>query len=505
MTTRAPLHCRTFIDNDFRPGQGGLERRNPANDELVAVADVADAATVDAAVGAARAAFATWGTTTGFERGQLLRELARVALDRLDDLATSMTLEMGKPLDEARGEVRKFAQAMRFYAEEAERIGGETIPNESNDFLSVVRKDPVGPVAAITPWNYPVELIGWKLGGALGAGCTVVVKPSEYSPGAAQLLAECIREAGFPPGVVNVVHGAGEVGGLLAAHPAITKIAFTGSIATGQRLFKTVSGVTRLTLELGGSCPMLVSRHADLDLAAAGAVRRSFRNAGQICIAINRIYVERPVLGDFVDRVAELTRGLTVADGYENPGADVGPVTMEEIRARTTAHVADARERGATVVAGAEPHADGGLFLNPAVVLDAPLRREDHDRRDVRAGRRRHARRLAGRRGAARQRRPRRPRRLPVHRGARRDDAAQQRAGLRQRRRQQRRRRDHQRAVRRPPRVGVRLGARSRGAGGVSPAQARPHPPHALTEEELAHADRYRPGHVDLQDHRRRS
>ena len=121
-------------------------------------------------MGAASAAFATWGTTTGFERGHLLRELARVALDRLDDLATSMTLEMGKPLDEARGEVRKFAQAMRFYAEEAERIGGETIPNESNDFLSIVRKEPVGPVAAITPWNYPVELVGWKLGGALGAG-----------------------------------------------------------------------------------------------------------------------------------------------------------------------------------------------------------------------------------------------------------------------------------------------------------------------------------------------
>ena len=205
MATRTPLHCRTFIANDFRPGTGGLERRNPATDELVAVADVADAETVDAAVSAARAAFATWGTTTGFERGHLLRELARVALERLDDLATSMTLEMGKPLDEARGEVRKFAQAMRFYAEEAERIGGETIPNESNDFLSVVRKEPVGVVAAITPWNYPVELIGWKLGGALGAGCTVVVKPSEYTPGAAQLLAECIRDAGFPPGVVNVV------------------------------------------------------------------------------------------------------------------------------------------------------------------------------------------------------------------------------------------------------------------------------------------------------------
>ena len=269
-----------------------------------------------------------------------------------------MTLEMGKPLDEARGEVRKFAQAMRFYAEEAERIGGETIPNESTEFLSVVHKEPVGVVAAITPWNYPVELVGWKLGGALGAGCTMVLKASEYTPGAVQLLCECIRDAGFPPGVVNAVHGPGRVGALLAAHPRWPKIAFTGSNATGQELFKTVTGVTQLTMELGGSCPLLVSRHADLDLAAAGAVRRSFRNAGQICIAINRIYVERPVVDDFAERVVELTRGLTVDDGYAHPGADVGPVTMEEIRARTAAHVEDARERGATVAtAGRTPPA----------------------------------------------------------------------------------------------------------------------------------------------------
>ena len=184
--------------------------------------------------------------------------------------------------------------------------------------------------------------------------------------------------------------------------------------------------MTRLTLELGGSCPMLVSRHADLDLAAAGAVRRSFRNAGQICIAINRIYVERPVIGDFVERVAELTRGLTVADGYANPGADVGPVTMEEILARTTAHVADARERGASVVAGAEPHAAGGLFLAPAVVVDAPHDAKIMTEETFGPAVGRHARRLAGRGGAARQRRAGRPRRLPVHRGARRDHAAQQ-------------------------------------------------------------------------------
>jgi succinate-semialdehyde dehydrogenase/glutarate-semialdehyde dehydrogenase len=367
-----PLHCRTFVGGEFRSGNGRFERRNPASGDVVAVADRADETAVGAAVAAAAEAFRSWGRTTGFERGALLRELARVALDRLDDLAVSMTLEMGKPLDEARGEVRKFGQAMRFYAEEAERIGGETIPNESDEFLSVVRKEPIGPVAAITPWNYPVELAGWKLGGALGAGCTMVIKPSEYTPGAVQLLAECIREAGFPPGVVNVVHGAGDVGAMLAGHPDVAKVAFTGSNATGQSLFKTVTGVTPLTMELGGSCPMLVSRHADLDLAAAGAVRRSFRNAGQICIAINRIYVERPVLDEFVDRVVERTRKLAVADGFENPGADVGPVTMEEIRARTAAHVSDARERGAHVATGAEPHAAGGLFLNPAVVVDAP-------------------------------------------------------------------------------------------------------------------------------------
>lgn len=370
--TTTPLHCQTFIDNEFRSGAETFDRRNPATGEIVAVAELADAATVDAAVAAARRAFRSWSRTSGFERGALLRELARTATDRRDELATSMTLEMGKPLNEARGEVSKFAQAMRFYAEEAERIGGETIPNESTDYLSVIRHEPVGPVAAITPWNYPVELVGWKLGGALGAGCTMVIKPSEYTPGAAQILAECAREAGFPHGVVNVVQGPGEVGALLAGHPRIAKIAFTGSGNTGQQLFRTVSGVTQLTMELGGSCPMLVSRHADLDLAAAGAVRRSFRNAGQICIAINRIYVERPVIGDFAERVAELTRKLTVADGYAHPDADVGPVTMEEIRARTALHVADARERGGQVVTGAEPHSAGGLFLNPAVVVNAP-------------------------------------------------------------------------------------------------------------------------------------
>jgi succinate-semialdehyde dehydrogenase / glutarate-semialdehyde dehydrogenase len=366
------LHCYSFIGGEFRTESGSFERRNPADGELAAVAELADAETVDAAVAAAVDAFESWRWSTGFERGHLLRELARLSLERLDDLATSMTLELGKPLDEARGEVRKFADAMAFYGEEAERIFGETIPNRSNDYLSVVAKEPIGPVAAITPWNYPVELLGWKLGGAIGAGCTMVIKPSEYTPGAAQIVMECVRDAGFPPGVVNVVYGAGEVGAMLAGHPDIAKLAFTGSNATGQKLFSTVQGVTRLTMELGGSCPLLVSKHADLDLAAAGAVRRAFRNAGQICIAVNRIYVEEPVADAFVERVVALTDKLTVGDGYADPGADVGPVAMAEIYDRTTAHVDDARRRGARVLTGEQPHPAGGLFLNPVVVADAP-------------------------------------------------------------------------------------------------------------------------------------
>jgi succinate-semialdehyde dehydrogenase/glutarate-semialdehyde dehydrogenase len=366
------LHCYSFIGGEFRSEADSFERRNPATGEQAAVAELADAATVEAAVSAAVTAFQTWRWSTGFERGNLLRELARLSLERLDDLATSMTLELGKPLDEARGEVRKFAEAMAFYGEEAERIFGETIPNRSNDYLSVVAKEPIGPVAAITPWNYPVELLGWKLGGALGAGCTMVIKPSEYTPGAAQIVMECIRDAGFPPGVVNVVYGAGDVGAMLASHPDIAKLAFTGSNATGQKLFSTVQGVTRLTMELGGSCPMLVSRHADLDLAAAGGVRRAFRNAGQICIAVNRIYVEEQVADSFVERVVALTDKLTVGDGYADPGADVGPVAMSEIYDRTTAHVDDARRRGARILTGEQPHPAGGLFLNPVVVADAP-------------------------------------------------------------------------------------------------------------------------------------
>lgn len=366
------VECHALIGGRYVETNQTFQRRNPATGEIACVVDVADADTVDAAVVAARAAFADWGRTTGKERGRLLRRLGAVVDDARASLAEMITSEQGKPFDEASGEVAKFADAMRFYGEEAERIRGETIPNDSNDFLSVIAKEPVGVVAAIVPWNYPAELAGWKLGAALGAGCTIVLKSSEHTPGTVHLIGELVSRAGIPDGVVNIVHGAGETGATLAGHPDIDKVAFTGSYATGLSLFRSVSKVVPLTMELGGSCPMIVSRHADLDLAAQGAARRSFRNAGQICIAINRVYVESAVADDFVARLADRVSAMTVANGLENPAADMGPVAMPDIRDRTRSHIDDALERGGRLATDGPDTDLGGLFMRPTVVADAP-------------------------------------------------------------------------------------------------------------------------------------
>ncbi|MGP4020725.1 aldehyde dehydrogenase family protein [Saccharopolyspora sp. 5N708] len=366
--------CRNFYAGAWHGTSGNrIERHNPATAELVAVAPRSSADDVGQAVAAAVAAFRSWRRTLPVERSQHLHELARASAERVDDMAAAITREQGKPLDEARGEVRKFITALHYYAEEAQRVFGRTIPNDSPGFTSIVEKEPIGPVAGIVPWNYPIELIGWKLAGATAAGCTIVIKPSEYTPGCAQVLSECV-ESTFPPGVVNFVYGDGSTGQALVAHPAIAKVAFTGSMRTGQAIFRTVSGITGLSLELGGSCPMIVTDRADIPAAVAGAARRSFRNAGQICIAINRIYVQEGVYDEFVDGLAAAADALKVADGLRVPSADVGALTMAETYQRTLDHIADARAHGAAVVAGGGPVDDlsPGLFLRPTVVADAP-------------------------------------------------------------------------------------------------------------------------------------
>jgi len=375
-TTRsAPQTYENFIGGRWTGAAGAdtFEVVNPATREVVGVGPQTGEEEVSRAVGAAFEAWGSWRWTLPHDRAKLLHGLGDVLGDRLDVIATAITREQGKPLDEARGEVRKLVAMVHYYAEEGGRIAGYTVPNAEDGFTSIIEREPVGVVAGIAAWNYPVELIGWKLAAALAAGCTIVVKPSEYTPGSAVELFRCIEEARLPPGVANLVIGAGDTGRHLVAHPQIAKVAFTGSERTGQAIYKTVTGITALSLELGGTCPMVVAEHADLDLAAKGAVRRSFRNAGQICIAINRIYAHERVYDEFVHKVTEGARRLVVADGLENPRADVGAVTNDEVLERTHRHVEQARAAGARVTVGGE-RLDGALargrFYAPTVVAD---------------------------------------------------------------------------------------------------------------------------------------
>jgi len=347
-------------------GEPTIDVLDPSTGEVVTRIPDTNESGVDAAVTAARAALKTWRMTSEFERARLLHRLGHLVLRNQEDLALLITREMGKPIGESRGEVAKLAEAFHYYAEEAVRVYGETVPNEQPGVTSIVRLEPVGVVGAITPWNYPLELIGWKLAAALAAGCTVVVKPSEYSPSSAIRLFELLEPAGFPAGVANLVLGAGVAGRAVATHPGFDKLAFTGSTATGAAITRSLPKAMPVSMELGGSCPMIVTASADVDEAVAGCLRRGFRNAGQICIAINRVYVHTSVHTEFVDKLTKEVEALSVGPGIEDP--DVGPVTNAEIRDRCTEHVAQAVRDGARVTTGGAPIDRPGSWFQPTVV-----------------------------------------------------------------------------------------------------------------------------------------
>lgn len=376
MTAISPLRPPAFLIDGEWTTEGALDAFavvNPATGAELARVPAAGADVVNRAVVAARRAFPAWRDAGPYRRAALLRRLASVVDERRDAIARVLTAEQGKPLDEARGEVAKVARTFEFYAAEAVRVLGQTIPNEDAGYLSLVEREPIGVAAAIAPWNYPVELIGWKLGGGLAAGCTIVVKPSEWTPLSAIALLDCAVEAGVPPGVVNLVHGAGAVGAALVQHPDIDKIAFTGSGRVGADILRTMGGIKSVSLELGGNCPLVVAPSADIDDAVRGALRRGFRNMGQICIAVNRIYVHRALIDRFTDALVAGARRLVVADGLERPDADLGPMTNADGIAKVERHVADARARGARVLCGGgrpEGLPARGHFYSPTVIGD---------------------------------------------------------------------------------------------------------------------------------------
>ena len=345
---------------------------NPATGQVIARMPVGAAEQVDRAVVAARRAFAAWRDLGAHRRAEILSDIGRRVSERRERIARAMTGEQGKPLNEALGEVDKLAKTFIYYAEEAVRILGQTVPSEDAGHVSLVEKEPIGVAAAIAPWNYPAELVGWKLGAGLAAGCTLVVKPSEWTPLTAIGIFECLHEAGVPRGVVNLVCGDGRTGQALVSHPGIDKIAFTGSQAVGEAIFRTMGGIKSVSLELGGTCPLIVAPSADLAAAVKGAARRGFRNMGQVCIAINRIYVHRPLYARFVEDLIAAVSRLRIGDGLVDPAADLGPMTNAAGIAKVEAHVQDALNKGARLGCGGKRPADRplGHFYEPAVLAD---------------------------------------------------------------------------------------------------------------------------------------
>lgn len=367
---------KLFIDSRFIPGKGAsIPVENPATGETIAHIAAATPEEIESAAAAARKAFRTWSRLAPVERSKALHRLGDCIAAEADAMARIMTMEQGKPLNEAKGEILKLAEACHFYAEEAVRINGEIIPNTTTDIDSLVVREPIGVVGAITPWNYPAELVGWKLCGALAAGCTIIIKPAELTPFTALAIAKMAQKAQIPAGVVNVLTGPGsKVGQALVEHPGVDKIAFTGSSAVGLHIQRSCPTIKRLSLELGGNCPLIVTASADIDAAVKGAVRRSFRNMGQICIAINRIYVARPIADRFIAALGAAADRLVIGNGLEKPDADVGAMASAEPLAKTKEHLADALEKGARLVAGGGAPEGAefarGYFFRPTVVAD---------------------------------------------------------------------------------------------------------------------------------------
>jgi succinate-semialdehyde dehydrogenase/glutarate-semialdehyde dehydrogenase len=346
---------------------------NPADGSVLA--DVADCGAVEVlrAITAAHAAFPAWRDRTARDRAQLLRRWFELIMAAQEDLARLMTAEQGKPLAEARGEVAYGASFVEWFAEEAKRVYGDTIPTPTPGRRHLVIKQPVGVVAAITPWNFPVAMITRKVAPALAAGCTVVVKPATATPLSALALAELAVRAGFPKGVLNVVPGrrSSVIGTTLMASPLVRKISFTGSTAVGKTLMRQAADtVKKVSLELGGNAPFIVFDDADLDAAVAGAMASKFRNSGQTCVCSNRILVQDGVHDAFVEKLVAAVASLTVAPGFSE-GATQGPLIDMAAVEKVEQLLADALAKGGRLAIGGRRHALGGTFFEPTVLTGA--------------------------------------------------------------------------------------------------------------------------------------
>ncbi|MDP1634917.1 MAG: NADP-dependent succinate-semialdehyde dehydrogenase [Gallionellaceae bacterium] len=370
------LKAQAYIDGAWRDADGGatFSVNNPAGGELLATVPDMGAAETRRAIEAANAAWPAWRELTAKERAAVLRRWFDLMLAHADDLALIMTSEQGKPLAEAKGEVVYAASFVEWFAEEAKRVYGDTIPATQADKRLIVVKQPIGVSAAITPWNFPAAMITRKVAPALAAGCTVVVKPAEQTPLSALALAELAQRAGFPAGVFNVVTGSADsapkIGGELTANPIVRKLSFTGSTEVGRLLMaQCAPTIKKVSLELGGNAPFIVFDDADLDAAVEGALASKYRNTGQTCVCANRLLVQAGIYDAFAAKLAEKVAQMKVGSGTE-AGVVQGPLIDAQALAKVEEHIADALAKGAKVLTGGKRHARGGTFYEPTVIAN---------------------------------------------------------------------------------------------------------------------------------------
>ncbi|AXF12092.1 succinate-semialdehyde dehydrogenase (NADP(+)) [Paraburkholderia graminis] len=366
------LRTGHYIGGEWYEGAETYPVRNPATGEVIAQVAKGGAAETVQAIAAAERALSAWRLLTAKERGARVRRWGELMLEHRDALAELLTREQGKPLAEARGEVGYAASFFEWFAEEAKRAYGDVIPSPNPNAKIVVTREPVGVVAAITPWNFPLAMITRKAGPALAAGCTMVLKPSEETPLSALALAVLAAKAGIPPGVFNIVSGdAVAIGGALTESDVVRKLSFTGSTRVGKLLAKqSADTLKKLSLELGGNAPFIVFDDADIDAAVQGAMASKFRNTGQTCVCVNRFYVQDGVYDAFTQALAQAARKMRVGDALQGD-VEQGPLINQAALSKVEAHVADALQKGAKVLTGGKRHALGGTFYEPTVLVDA--------------------------------------------------------------------------------------------------------------------------------------
>jgi succinate-semialdehyde dehydrogenase/glutarate-semialdehyde dehydrogenase len=371
------FRCQAHIGGRWCDADSGatLEVNNPATGEVLGTVPMMGANETRRAIEAAKDAFVDWGHKPAKERSILLHRWHDLIMANVEDLGALMTAEQGKPVTEAKGEVAYAASFIEWFAEEAKRVYGDTIPSPWNDRRLVVIKQPIGVCAAMTPWNFPAAMITRKAGPALASGCTMIAKPASATPFSALALAVLAERAGIPAGVFNVLTGSSKaIGGEMTSNSDVRKVTFTGSTEVGRLLMKqSADTVKKLSLELGGNAPFIVFDDADLDAAVEGAIISKYRNAGQTCVCANRLYVQAGVYDAFAQKLVAAVKKLKVGNGFE-PGVLQGPLIDQAAVEKVEEHIQDAVSQGARVLLGGKRHVLGQTFFEPTVLRDVTPR-----------------------------------------------------------------------------------------------------------------------------------